>query len=235
MKRLLLSIVSAVCMFTCFALDTIHLNNGRVVTGTITQIEEGVSITIMMENGREYTYPLIEVKSYDKGDIANVPIVKAANGYRDYNFYDRGFWASVEVEGGYLLSKNNDAGYCEQHFIGGYRLNEYLKAGIGFGARYYINNKVMRCKSYKWSFPLFLNVRGNIIPELNRSIVPYYSADFGAAINDGFFVRPAIGVRFGEPRSSFTLAITYMAQKLKLTPEQYSTTSFIGLKAGWEF
>ena len=100
---------------------------------------------------------------------------------------------------------------------------------------YYINNNVMRCKSYKWSFPLFLNVRGNIIPELNRSIVPYYSADFGAAINDGFFVRPAIGVRFGEPRSSFTLAITYMAQKLKLTPEQYSTTSFIGLKAGWEF
>ena len=52
MKRLLLSIVSAVCMFTCFALDTIHLNNGRVVTGTITQIEEGVSITIMMENGK---------------------------------------------------------------------------------------------------------------------------------------------------------------------------------------
>ena len=69
MKRLLLSIVSAVCMFTCFALDTIHLNNGRVVTGTITQIEEGVSITIMMENGREYTYPLIEVKSYDKGHL----------------------------------------------------------------------------------------------------------------------------------------------------------------------
>lgn len=235
MKRLLLSIISAVCVFACFALDTIHLNNGRIVTGTITQIEEGRSITIMMENGREYTYPLIEVKSYDKGDIANAPIVKAANGYRDYKFYDRGFWASVETEGGYLLSKNNDAGYAELHFVGGYRLNEHLKVGLGFGARYYINNKVMRYKDYKWSFPLFADVRGNIIPELNRSIVPYYSAEFGAAINDGMFVRPAIGVRFGEPRSSFTLAITYMAQKLKLTPEHYSTTSFIGLKAGWEF
>ena len=235
MKRLLLSIISAVCVFACFALDTIHLNNGRIVTGTITQIEEGRSITIMMENGREYTYPLIEVKSYDKGDIAKVPTVKAANGYRDYKFYDRGFWASVETEGGYLLSKNNDAGYAELNFVGGYRLNEHLKVGLGFGARYYINNKVMRYKDYKWSFPLFADVRGNIIPELNRSIVPYYSAEFGAAINDGMFVRPALGVRFGEPRSSFTLAITYMAQKLKLTPEHYSTTSFIGLKAGWEF
>lgn len=235
MKKIIISIVATVCMLPCYALDIVQLNNGRVIKGNITNINEGVSLTIKSENGFEYTYPIIEVKSYNQEEIAQAPSVLSSKGYHDYNFYNRGFWASAEAEGGYLLSRQSNGGYGELHFVAGYRLCEYLKVGAGFGARYYINNKEMRSKDYKWSFPLFLNVRGNIIPELNRNVVPFYSAEFGSAINDGIYFRPSIGIRIGEPRGAFILAISYMAQKMKVDPERKQTASFIGLKTGWEF
>lgn len=235
MKKIIVMLVAATCMISCYALDIVHLNNGRIVKGNITSLEEGVSLTIKAENGQEYTYPLIEVKSYNQEEIATAPTISKSHGFRDYNYYDRGFWASAEVEGGYLLSRQNNGGMAELHFVGGYRFCEHLKVGAGFGARYYINNKVMRAKDYSWSFPVFANVRGNIIPELNRTVVPFYSAELGAAINDGIYFRPSIGIRIGEPRGAFVLAISYTAQQMKTEPEHKQTASFIGIKAGWEF
>lgn len=235
MKRLILTIIVAFCMSICYSQDVVHLNNGRLVKGTIVQLEEGVSLTIRTENGNEYTYPFIEIKSYNRDKGVIIPEVDKSKAIRDYGFYNRGFWAAIETDGGYLLSRYKDGGYAELHFTGGYRFNEHLKVGAGFGGRYYINNKAFRCKDYKWSFPLFATVRGNIIPEYNRSVVPFYSAEVGAAINDGFYFRPALGVRFGEPRSAFLLALTYTAQSLKDEQGRRSTTSFVGLRLGWEF
>ena len=236
MKRILSFICCSLLYISiCYSLDIVQLNNGSVIKGVITKIDEGVSLTIKSESGREYTYRMIEVKSYNKDGELSTPIVQKSKGFRDYNYYEKGFWAAVEMDGGYLLSINNDGGYGELHFVAGYQFCEFLKVGAGFGGRYYINNKDMRCKDYKWSFPLFANVRGNIIPGLNRNVVPFYSAELGSAINDGIYFRPALGIKIGEQRGAFTIDITYTAQTLKHTPEHHSTTSFIGLKAGWEF
>lgn len=235
MKRFVLFLLAAVCMLNCYSLDVVHLNNGHIIKGTIKHVKEGESLTITSEDGYEYTYPFIEVKTYNLDGGVITPTVDKSKTYQDYNYYNRGFWAAIELDGGYLLNRKDNAGYTELHFIAGYRINEFIKFGAGFGGRFYINNNAVRCENYKWSFPLFLSVRGNIIPELHKDVVPFYSAELGSAINDGLYFRPALGLRIGEPRSAFTIALTYTAQRLKMEPERKATSSFVGLKIGWEF
>lgn len=161
-----------------------------------------------------------------------------------YTTYETGFWIAPEASVGYscrIAHKNN--AFSELTVTGGYRFNEFVRVGVGFGGRLYFHNTEERYRSKNWAFPLFLNVRGNFIPTDTRDVVPYYSMDLGAAIRDGFMMRPTFGLRIGQKRSAFLVGLSYLGQNTKFSRHEtdgriqsYSKfLSFITLRLGYEF
>lgn len=148
-----------------------------------------------------------------------------------------GFWCALEGGGGYtLMEGRRNVGLVETSFIGGYRFSEFLKAGIGIGALWYPNNNTVRDRDTHLAMPVFLNFRGNILTEQIRMVVPYWSANIGTALADGFFFTPQVGLRLGESRSAFTLSIGYTLRHLYTTPESdISNYSGAVMIIGYEF
>lgn len=178
------------------------------------------------------------------GRTITMPTEKARP-YNDYGANATGFWNAVELQGGYSVNHgHSNIPMTELDYVAGYRFSEYLRAGVGLGARFYPNSTKLRYTSWKWSFPIYLNLRGNFISrEQYRTVVPYWSVDAGAAIRDGFMVRPTVGIRIGDfDRSAFLVGLSYLAQNVRVakiiadgvTRDNY-IASFITLKIGYEF
>lgn len=249
MKKFLIIVLSFLISVNLYAdsLDYLYLNNGNVVKGIIQnqKPEDSATITIKSDNGEIYVYNKSEIRKITKVS-PTLPTARNNSNeqFNDYAKYNTGLWYSIETNVGYSINvEDENIGFVDLDIVGGYRFNEYLRLGLGFGARYYINNDEYRSDNVEWAFPLFFNVRGNIIPSKYRNIVPFYSFDIGGVCRDGFMMRPTIGVRFGEPRSAFVLGLSYMGQSVKgyyisELGEQINKnkfTSFIALKLGYEF
>ena len=80
-------------------------------------------------------------------------------------------------------------------FTGGYRINEFLRLGVGFGGRMYVNNASVRNTNSKFGIPIFANVRGNFISAQDRDGVPFWSLNVGGITKEGAFVDFAITFR----------------------------------------
>lgn len=154
----------------------------------------------------------------------------------DYTSYDRGFWIAGEFRPSYTLNiSSSNSPVVELDVNGGYRFNEYVRIGVGFGGRYYIKSTNVRSGNISWSFPIYSNIRGNFIPTGYRDVVPYYSLDLGGTIRDGFMWRPTVGIRIGQKRSAFLLGLTYTGQSLINRNEKRSYCSMLGLTLGYEY
>ena len=163
---------------------------------------------------------------------------------KNYSATETGFWIAAEAVGGYSCRiSNSNFALAEIDVTAGYRFCEYLRVGAGFGGRYYFDNDKVRYRSSEWAFPIYANVRGNMIPTDYRTTVPYYSLDIGGTVQDGFMLRPTVGLRIGQKRSAFLLGLTYTGQSLtgfayddegnKYSKNRF--VSFISLKLGYEF
>lgn len=157
----------------------------------------------------------------------------------DYTSYEKGFFMSGELSGGYSLNSGKEnMGFTEIDATGGYRFSEFLRAGIGLGARVYIGANNARYVAHKWGLPLYINLRGNFIPMAYRNAVPFWSVDAGTTFPDGVMVRPTVGVRIGQNRSAFIASIGYLGQNIRVLHEmnvKHDFYSFITLKLGYEF
>lgn len=165
----------------------------------------------------------------------------------DYATRDTGFWIAAEATGGYSCRlMHSNFSFAEVTATAGWRFNSYLRLGVGFGGRCYFDNKKVRYTASEWAFPIFANVRGNIIPTEYRSVVPYYSVDLGGSIRDGFLFRPAVGLRIGQNRGAFLVALAYTGQDLRsyrletldggtVCEKKRKFASFISLRLGYEF
>ena len=156
--------------------------------------------------------------------------------YSDYKNADTGFWCAAELSGGSTtMFKRHNMPFAGFNVINGYRINEFLRTGIGFGAKYYINNDDVHSSSIPWTFPVYLDIRGNIISQEDRTIVPYWAFDIGAEMRDGFFCSPTVGLRIGEKRSSLLLGISYSYNEMKTHKEKRESRNLLSLKLGYEF
>lgn len=166
-----------------------------------------------------------------------MPEIGTDKSQSSYSELNTGFWISADLEGGASLRiSHKNSAIAGLNISGGYRFNEYLKVGVGFGGRYYFNNDALRYNTFEMSFPLYATVRGNFIPGEHRSVVPYYSFDLGGAIRDGFMIRPTVGIRIGDfPRNSFLVGLTYTGQELRLPDTEKKVVSFLSLRLGYEF
>ena len=236
MKKLLLSLFMAVVALGALAQPNIawvHLNNGNIVKGFIEKNE--TTITITSEEGTKYSYPLVEVNKISYSE-PKTPSISPTSSLNDYATFDRGFWMSVQYMGAYsLFLTEHCTPWTELNIVGGYRFNQYLKVGIGFGARYYFENSKLRNRNNEWSFPIFATVRGNIISDEYRTVVPYYSVEIGGTIRDGFMWRPTFGLRIGQSRSAFLVGLNYTGQNLPYKNNINRYVSSIGLSVGYEF
>jgi hypothetical protein len=156
-----------------------------------------------------------------------------------------GFWIAVEAAGGYSIRNDSPrTGFGELDVTFGYRVNQYARVGLGLGARWYSNTgNELRKTTGKWGMPIYLNVRGNIISGDYRNVVPYYSVDLGGSVKDGFMFRPSVGIRVGQQRNAFLIALSYTFQNLQgyelYVPsgavDKNYPVSFLGLRLGYEF
>ncbi len=125
--------------------------------------------------------------------------------------------------------------FVDATFTGGYRLNEYLRAGVGFGGRMYVNNADVRYRDSKFGIPLFANVRGNFVSASDRDGVPFWSVRLGGIINEGVYFSPAVGYSFGGLRNNFQVSLAYVLTNPKTTYESRQTTSSFSIRLGYEF
>ncbi|HCD66784.1 MAG TPA: hypothetical protein DEQ66_11265 [Prevotella sp.] len=156
--------------------------------------------------------------------------------YRDYTSQEQGFWYAVEAEGGSsIMEHKTNMQYVNLTFTGGYRINEYLRVGAGFGGRMYVNNASVRNSNSKFGIPIFANIRGNIISAKDRDGVPFWSVNVGGITNDGAFFSPTIGYSFGGLRNNFQVGVSYTLSNLKDNTGVRQNYSYFGLKLGYEF
>lgn len=235
MKRILIGLLTFAVAFIAAGNNPswVYLKNGNIVKGNVTTT--ATQVTIITDNGQVLTYPIVEVNRISPVEPVQ-PAVKEDRAIRDMTDNDTGFWMSAQVNGSYsVFISDKCTPWTELDVAGGYRFNQYLKVGVGFGGRYYFENDRLRSNNVKWSFPVFATVRGNFIPDDYRSVTPYYSLDLGAAIRDGFMWRPTVGLRIGQSRSAFLVGITYTGQSLKYKTGKDRYISGVGLTLGYEF
>ncbi len=153
----------------------------------------------------------------------------------DYTQLTHGFFCVAQASTAYTVDSSHNLGFTAIEAIGGYRFNDYLRVGVGLGARYYYGELGVRNMSHDWGMPLFLDLRGNFIPNGYRDVVPYWSMDIGTTLPDGVMVRPAIGLRIGQPRSAFLVSLGYIGQDIRVYPGAKKFRSGINLSVGYEF
>lgn len=154
----------------------------------------------------------------------------------NYSTNQTGFWAAAQLSGAYsaFLGKHNTPA-VELDAVGGYRFSQWLRVGVGIGARYYIENSKLRSNKVKWAMPLYVNARGNFMDDTYRTVVPYWSFDLGGTVRDSYMIRPTLGLRIGQARSAFLVGVTYTAQRMKYVVGDNRTVSMVGLTLGYEY
>ena len=178
--------------------------------------------------------------SAQENQVNRIPGVGKDHNQQQYLTYDTGFWMAAEALGGVSTHlESHNLGLTEVDLSAGYRFNQFFKVGAGLGARYYIKQEYLRRHKSAWGMPLFVAVRGAMIPCEYRRTVPYWGIEVGGSIRDGFMWRPTVGIRVGEPRQAFTLGITYMGQELAtydhVGSKSTKYTNFVCLRLGFEF
>ena len=160
--------------------------------------------------------------------------------YREHARAESGFWCAAELEGIAFLNTPDIMPLAGINLTAGYRFSEFIRIGAGIGFDYYITNTDQRFNTAKrqakdFTFPIYLNARGNIISQYSRTLVPYWSANVGVAVNDGFYFQPTIGLRFGDKRDSWLVGIGFTVQHLDMQKAKDETGFGAHLKVGYEF
>ena len=156
--------------------------------------------------------------------------------YKIYEMENSGFWCAADAElGSSIMKHNTNMQYTNIALTGGYRFNEFLRLGAGFGIRYYMHNAGVRNSSDKFGFPIFVNVRGKFISAYDRNGAPFWSFNFGGITHEGVFASPTLGYGFGGLRNNFQIGISYTIANFKNYNKSNKVYSYLGLKIGYEF
>lgn len=164
-----------------------------------------------------------------------LPEVPRNKPFKQYSEQKRGFWFAAEGGVGSTVEHMRNIQMATLMVTAGYRFSEYLRVGAGVGGHYYFNNSDIRGTSNRVSIPIFANARGSIMSQEIQTAVPYWSLSAGYKSNDGAFVRPGIGMRFGEVRNAFIIAINYEYGELRKTDSEKMKCSSFHLSLGYEF
>lgn len=156
--------------------------------------------------------------------------------YTDFEHKETGFWCGIDLDGGSsVMNSLPNTQFVNLSFTGGYRFSEFLRTGVGVGARMYVHNAEVRNTDNDFGVPIFANARGNFMSAYDRDGVPFWSMNIGGITNEGFFLSPTIGYSFGGMRNNFLIGVCYTLTNFKDCGATKRTYSSFGLKVGYEF
>lgn len=157
--------------------------------------------------------------------------------YTSHHAEERGFFCAVELEAGSsVFPDKTNTQPVALSFTAGYRVNDYLRVGAGFGGRWYVNgNDARRRYDSPFTVPLYADVRGNFMAQGSREVVPYWNVKVGGMVYDGFFLSPTVGLRIGERRNAVLVGLSYSFNQLRTRPDESRGASFLLLRVGYEF
>ncbi len=193
MKKTILILVAVFFSLTAGAQnksqETIHLNNGTVVSGTIVEYVSNTTYTIITSDGNKFVF---EVKDIAKitWDLPSAK-TKLPNGSAK-NHFAKGYHGFVETGVGAGMGTYG-LDMFKLDFVNGHRFNENLFVGGGIGLRQ------PTADNWPAFIPIYANGRYNLSP--SKVAVPFASLSAGVAFNSdeglsegGLVVNPAIGV-----------------------------------------
>lgn len=156
--------------------------------------------------------------------------------YTDYSSLDRGFWCAVQLTPAITSDRvGRCKGLAQADVVAGYRFNEFFRVGLGISPGINAGTRIFPKDGggpYPiYSMPIYADVRGNIISQESRMAVPYWSVDAGYTINDGIYLSPTMGVRFGSVRNNLLVGLTYIFQRVG----SVNSYNAAGLRLGFEF
>ena len=184
-------------------LDRVALTNGSVLWGIVEIDEGGVKVYMDDDNLIFVQDSLIKSLKYQK--LNPELYLQRANGV----YY--------QVSTGVLLGKQYR--YAETGtslaawFTSGYKFKRMFGLGLGVGLNYFPQQRHV---------PLYLDIQGDILP---GRVTPFYQLNTGWSwaderdtfanidkVEGGFFLRPAVGVRWHYPKHSWHLQVSYVRQ-----------------------
>ena len=129
-------------------LDAVHLMNGRIINGTIEELEPDDFVSIRTSTGRVYEYSMDDVKRISRGSVNNSRSTASRSSSRNdnrsssrNNSYDSysvsGYKGTFDVGYDLAMGGTGEKGRLEFHTSHGYQINEYLFAGAGVGLHMY--------------------------------------------------------------------------------------------------
>lgn len=165
----------------------------------------------------------------------NLPEKPKQSKYENIIDKEKGFWCAFDTEAGSsIMEMKTNMQFISISFTSGYRFNEYLRVGAGFGGKMYINNAYVRNTKSKFGIPVYANLRGNFISAYDRDGVPFWSVNFGGITKEGLFLNPTIGYSFGGLRNNFFIGLSYTLTDFKDFTNSKQNYSYFGLKLGYE-
>ncbi|MBS1916555.1 MAG: hypothetical protein JST87_09750 [Bacteroidetes bacterium] len=184
--------------------DVIYLKNKWIMRGKI--LEKDTVLKIQTHDGNMYVFNKDEVDS-----------IKYERTWRNFFYREKGFAHFTEL-GPLVAGKTTIDGVTTAAFsfqtVNGYKFSQYLFAGLGVGADLYATQTLL---------PVFASVRGNLLK--NGSVIPFYFADAGYAVNitqnssvannfkGGFEYALGLGAKIPFNRNAgFLLSIGYRYQ-----------------------
>ena len=169
--------------------ETIHLNNGTVVSGTIVEYVPNKTYTIMTADGNKFVFEIKDIAKITYGSTAGSA---KASPSLNKNLFAPGYHGFVETGIGAGMGTYG-LDMFKIDFVNGHRFNENLFVGGGIGLR--------QPTAGDWPafIPIYANGRYNLSP--SKVAVPFASLSAGVAFNSdeglsegGLVVNPAIGV-----------------------------------------
>lgn len=170
--------------------ETIHLKNGTVVTGFISEYVPNKSYTIVTADGNKFVFEVENIAKITRSIDSKPTKSKSSPGAKS-NLFESGY----QGYGGIGLGAGMGTYGIDMFkldFVNGKRFSDKLFAGIGIGLRQPME------EDFPAYLPLYANASYNLSPE--KDVVPVASLSVGAAFNSdqglkegGLMLNPSLG------------------------------------------
>ena len=182
-------------------IEVVHLKNGGMIRGTITEQIPNQSLKIQTADGSVFVYSFDEIEKITK---------EAPSRYGTSNgFYRRSFQESQKpryqgsVDFGYSVGVGIlESSRVELSTSHGCLINPYFYVGAGLGVHYHYDASAV-------AIPIFADFRGNF---MKGNIKPFLNFRIGYSFGDfeGLYLAPSVGVSINR----FDIGLGYSLQKM---------------------
>lgn len=182
----------------------------------------------------------VEVLSLAQQKDIILPEVPDRAHYVDYSVKRSGWWCAAQLSGAFATTEDDMyARVFQFDFINGYRFSEFLKVGLGISPRIYASGNDFPLDDDKllfgiYSLPVYADIRGNFVSQEDTMFAPYWNVDFGYAINEGVYLSPGVGLKYGGIRHNLLIGINYTLQGHS-AGEFNKPIHLLGIRLGYEF